>query len=48
MHNTSLNLSLKPIISFANIMLGCMEKRDLYCIFAVYLDKIYITYDKSF
>lgn len=29
-------------------MLGYIEKRYLYCIFAVYLDKIYVTYDKSF
>lgn len=27
----------------ANIMLGYMEFRDIYCIFALYLDKIYLT-----
>ncbi len=29
----------------ANIMLASMGKPYLYCIFAVYLDEIYITYD---
>ncbi len=29
-------------------MLGYMVLHDLYCIFAVYLDEIYITNDKSF
>lgn len=27
---------------YPNIMLGRMEKRDLYCIFALYLELIYI------
>ena|GEM_PF-5943253 len=33
---------------YANIMLGYIVLLDLYCIFAVYLDEIYITNDKSF
>ncbi len=28
---------------YANIMLGYVKIHDIYCIFAVYLDKIYIT-----
>ena len=33
---------------FANIMLGFKEKHYLSCIFAVNLDEIILTYDKSF
>ncbi len=35
------------MLSFANIMLGCMVKIDLCRIFAIYLDNIYIINDES-